>query len=567
MNNKEISKILTLHSKLLEFYGANTFKIRGYSNALESLKSMQKPLEELSQQEIESIEGIGKSIAGSIIEIIQTGTLSELSENLEKTPETLIELLFIRGLGPKKTRTIWDELGADSLEEVLSAAKQNKLSKLKGFGEKTQEKIKKALEFKLDARGKYKYAEVEGLANHLVEQVEELLPASKVSLVGELRRKEIIIDKIELLVGVSDPFESFAKLASLEGLELDHRNSGPFVLRGKLANVSLKVEIHISQKEHYYARLFELTGSELHIAQLEVEGRPIQKNLFKRTYQDEKEIYSLNGYSFVEPEMREGLFEIELSKKDQLPELVENEDLKGILHNHSTYSDGNNTLEEMAEHCLDLGYEYLGMTDHSQSAFYADGLDVNQIRKQHQEIDELNTRLSPFKIFKGIESDILSDGRLDYPEEVLSSFDFIVSSIHSGLDMDIKKATNRLLAAIENPYTTILGHMTGRLVLEREGYPVDHKVVIEACAKNDVIIEINASPWRLDIDWKWVHYAMEKGVMLSINPDAHEKAGYDDMKYGVLAGRKGGLTKEMTLNALSLKEIEKVFTKKNNTEN
>jgi DNA polymerase (family 10) len=235
------------------------------------------------------------------------------------------------------------------------------------------------------------------------------------------------------------------------------------------------------------------------------------------------------------------------------------DDLKGPLHNHSTYSDGKNSLRELAEYCKDAGYEYLGMADHSRSAFYANGLDEDRIRRQHEEIDRLNEKLAPFRIFKGIESDILMDGSLDYEAEVLAGFDYIVASIHSGLSMDVKKATTRLIRAIQNPYTTILGHPTGRLLLRREGYPIDHRAVIEACAAHQVVIEINANPWRLDLDWRWVRYAMEQGVILSINPDAHANEGIWHMKYGVIAGRKGGLTKDMTLNTKSADELSDYF--------
>jgi DNA polymerase (family 10) len=260
--------------------------------------------------------------------------------------------------------------------------------------------------------------------------------------------------------------------------------------------------------------------------------------------------------------MREGFDEVDLARVNKIPVLLEEKDLRGILHNHSTYSDGKHTLRQMAEYCKELGYDYLGISDHSRTAFYAGGLEIERIEKQQKEIDQLNKELAPFRIFKGIESDILSDGSLDYPENVLASFDFIVASVHSILNMDIKRATERLLRAIENPFTTILGHPTGRLLLRREGYPIDHKTIIDACAKNNVVIEINANPWRLDLDWRWVRYAMEQGVMLSINPDAHEMDGYADMKYGVLVGRKGGLTKKMTLNSLSGKEIAAYFAER-----
>ncbi|MDX5345654.1 MAG: PHP domain-containing protein, partial [Hymenobacteraceae bacterium] len=282
----------------------------------------------------------------------------------------------------------------------------------------------------------------------------------------------------------------------------------------------------------------------------------------EQEFDSEEDIYKAAGMDYIEPEMREGTNELELAKAHKLPQLLELQDLKGILHNHSTYSDGANTLEQMALACRDLGYQYLGISDHSKTAAYAGGLREGDVLRQQKEIDELNKKLAPFKVFKGIESDILGDGSLDYDEDILKTFDFVVASIHSNLNMDEQKATERLLRAIENPYTTILGHPTGRLLLRREGYPINHKVIIDACAKNNVVIEINANPWRLDLDWRWVQYALEKGVMLSINPDAHVTSGYGDMRYGVLVGRKGGLTKEMTLNALGLEEIEEYFEKR-----
>jgi DNA polymerase (family 10) len=271
------------------------------------------------------------------------------------------------------------------------------------------------------------------------------------------------------------------------------------------------------------------------------------------------------GLPLIPEELREGLVEFDLVKSGKIEQLVTDKDLKGILHNHSTYSDGKHTLRQMAEHCRDLGYAYLGISDHSRTAFYAGGLEIERVQQQHLEIDLLNQELAPFRIFKGIESDILIDGSLDYPEEVLATFDFVVASIHSSLNMDVKKATQRLLKAIENPYTTILGHPTGRLLLRRGGYPIDHKVIIQACADHGVVIEINANPWRLDLDWRWVQEAMEKGVKLSINPDAHEMEGYADMRYGVIAGRKGGLTKDMTFNAFSLAEMETYLQQRKNS--
>ncbi len=276
----------------------------------------------------------------------------------------------------------------------------------------------------------------------------------------------------------------------------------------------------------------------------------------------EPEIYALAGIPFIEPELREGLNEFALAAADKLPVLIKHSDLKGTLHNHSTWSDGVHTLEDMAYFCRDeLKLNYLGISDHSKSAFYANGLNEIRVSAQHREIDELNVKLAPFQIFKGIESDILYDGSLDYPAEVLASFDFVVASVHSILKMTEEKATERLIKAVENPFTTILGHPTGRLLLSRGGYPINHRKVIDACAANNVIIEINANPLRLDLDWRWQQYAIEKGVLLSINPDAHRKEGFYDMHYGTLIARKGGVAKENCLNAMDLEQVKAIFNR------
>jgi len=320
----------------------------------------------------------------------------------------------------------------------------------------------------------------------------------------------------------------------------------------------LKVEVVCVEKRYYYKELFEQTGDTEHV-----------KAVFARSAdfidQPESEllIYKKSGMEFIQPELREGTGFISRAETNTLPKLITFHDLKGSLHNHSTWSDGINTVEEMALYCRDeLKLEYLGMCDHSKSAFYAKGLTVEQVINQQEEIDHLNKKLNGFHVFKGIESDILYDGTLDYPDEILKRFDFIVASVHSILKMDEAKATSRLIKAIENPYTTILGHPTGRLLLSRGGYPINYKKVIDACADNNVVIEINANPLRLDLDWRWHQYALNKGVWLSINPDAHRREGFLDMHYGVLAARKGGLNKERCLNALSLGEIDTFFRNK-----
>src|SRR6202000_2440913 len=317
----------------------------------------------------------------------------------------------------------------------------------------------------------------------------------------------------------------------------------------------LAITIIFVEKRYFIKTLFMLTGNDAHI-------EAVLSHIPEMPDQPESEelIYLKGGMEFIKPELREGDTFIEKALDNKLPQLISYHDLKGTLHNHSTWSDGVNTVEEMALYCRDvLKLEYLGMCDHSKSAFYAKGLSIERVLQQQEEIDHLNKKLDGFRIFKGIESDILNDGSLDYPDEILKKFDFIVASVHSNPKMTEAKATERLIKAIENPHTTILGHPTGRLLLSRKGYPIDHKKVIDACADNQVIIEINANPQRLDLDWRWHQYALDKGVWLSINPDAHRREGLKDMQAGVLAARKGGLYKERCLNALPFAEIKKIF--------
>jgi DNA polymerase (family 10) len=305
------------------------------------------------------------------------------------------------------------------------------------------------------------------------------------------------------------------------------------------------------EEDQYEREQLLRTGPAEHLDELDIDPEePIES---------EKALYEDRGLPFILPELRD--LPMETSTKIDTTQLVQWNSIRGILHNHSTYSDGIHSLEEMAIACRDLGMEYLGMCDHSKSAFYAGGLSIEKVMQQHAEIDKLNAKLGPFKIFKGIESDILSDGSLDYPNEILETFDLIVASVHSILNMDIERATKRLITAIENPYTTILGHPTGRLLLSRKGYPIDYKKVIDACAANGVIMELNAHPYRLDIDWRWIPYCMEKGVHISINPDAHKKEGYSDMQYGVNVARKGGLTNDFLFNGKSLNEMINFLSK------
>jgi len=434
------------------------------------------------------------------------------------------------------------------------ACNENRLIEAKGFGLKTQEEISKAIEFRMASNGKFLYAQITHEANALLDELKTMFVNALAEFAGDYRRLCEVISELVIVLGTRDNEMTLTTLSQSEIIKNITINGNH--ISGELEN-GLLVDVICVEKRYFYKELFMQTGNDEHT-------EAVLKRINDVVDQPENEelIYTKAGLSFIKPELREGDAFIEKAANNTLPQLISYHDLKGTLHNHSTWSDGVNTVEEMALYCRDaLKLEYLGMCDHSKSAFYAKGLSIERVLQQQEEIDHLNKKLDGFHIFKGIESDILNDGSLDYPDEILKKFDFIVASVHSNLKMDEDKATARIIKAVENPYTTILGHPTGRLLLSRKGYPIDHKKVIDACAANNVVIEINANPLRLDMDWRWHQYALEKGVWLSINPDAHRTEGLD-MHYGTLVARKGGLYKEMCLNALSLAEIMQVFANK-----
>ena len=534
----------------MELHEDNPFKTRSMQNAAFKLERLPSPISTMTEDEISQQDGIGKGILGKIKEYLVHSSFDELNKLLEKTPPGVVQMLAIKGIGPKKVRVLWNELGVESPGELLYACNENRLVELKGFGTKTQDLIRKSIEYTLSNTGKFLYAPVESIALQFEKDIKQSGLISNISFTGALRRKCEILECLELIISTEDSnaFLEFIKEHPLvDAAKTEYKSD---CIEASIGG-QLTLRIYISEEKNFNAGLFRTTGNDKHLEILEKEYGWKEDLSVK----DEAAIYSSLSLPYIEPELREGMFEFELATQKKMPVLIETKDLKGILHNHSTYSDGEHSLEEMAIYCKELGYEYLGICDHSKSAFYANGLQVERIEKQHAEIEKLNQKLSPFKIFKGIESDILFDGSLDYPDEVLKTFDFIVASIHSILRMDKEKATQRLITAVENQYTTILGHPTGRLLLAREGYPIDHEKVIDACAANGVIIELNANPYRLDLDWRFLQYALKKKVMISINPDAHRKEGYHDMYYGTCVARKGGLNNIMTFNAQSLEQI------------
>lgn len=555
MENYEVADILKETARLMELHGENAFKIKSYQNASFKLDRLTEKLEGKTVEELEKVDGIGKSLSVKIHQLLNEGTFSELQKLIDITPEGVLQMMKLKGIGPKKVAVLWKELEVETLGELLYACNENRLIELKGFGSKTQEAIKQAIHFKIASQGFYHYATAEVVAFSLMEPY---ISSQSInwSFTGEFRRKCEVVSSIDLIVTKS--FFEILKIDLLKNPLIDptteNTNGDAYVIK----NIDgIPIKIYSFDEKDFAFKLWQNTSTSSHIDQALKANNVVLSKL--ENCKSEYDIYNELKLPFIQPELREGIFEIELALKNQLPELLELADLKGILHNHTTDSDGINTLEEMAVYCKNMGMEYLGICDHSKSAFYANGLSIERVLEQHERIDELNKKLAPFKIFKGIESDILTDGSLDYPDEILAKFDFIVGSIHSGLKMDEEKATQRLINAIKNPYCTILGHPTGRLLLARKGYPINHQAVIDACAENGVAIELNAHPYRLDLDWRWIQYALSKNVMISINPDAHATSGFHDMHFGVCIARKGGLYKEMTFNAKNLEEITQYF--------
>lgn len=554
MENKTIARTLRLLSQLMELHNENPFKIKSIANAAIKVDKLPFRIAEKSLEEMEKIDGVGKSISGKVNQLVQTGSLTDLENILANTPEGIVDMLNIKGIGPKKIAVIWRDLGIENIGELYYACNENRLVEAKGFGLKTQEEIKKIIEFKMAGHGKFLYAQAENLVNTLTADLSlwlsNLDENALLQIAGDYRRLCEIVDNLDFVIG-SDELELVVReINAYSPLQFVQQSDSLFIAESPFG---LKIHLHVFLKSEFHINLFKVTGNSEHVEN-------VLKLAGSGPFEDETAIYSRAGLSYVEPELREGFTEIELARTQQLPQLIEFSDLKGSLHNHSTWSDGVHSLEQMALYCKEeLKLEYLGISDHSKSAFYAKGLYEDRVIAQHKEIDQINERLAPFKIFKGIESDILNDGSLDYSDDVLNTFDFVVASVHSNLRMPEEKATARLIKAIENPYTTILGHPTGRLLLSRRGYPIDFAKVIDACAANQVVIEINANPLRLDLDWRWHRYALEKGVLLSINPDAHRMEGFRDMHYGVFVGRKGGLQAKQCLNAFSLAEISSFF--------
>ncbi len=560
MTNKQIGKILSQIGSLLILQGENTFKTRAYANAARKVETLSEPVENMVREDrLEHVPGLGASMVRHITELVRDGQSSYHQSLVGTVPGGFQEMLTISGLGAKKIRTIYDHLGIDSVGELEYACRENRLVKLNGFGAKTQERVLKGIDLIKRSRGFHLLDRALNEAKTLADDLLRHPDVWRVEVAGDVRRRMEVISEIDLVVGHPDRdairaiLDRFGQVQADEGQHLT-----------VIGSSGLPVRVHCVPDETFAVTLYHWTGSDGHRTRIArhaddrgftITDRHVIHDRAVIPCSDESAIYDMLGLQFVPPELREGGEEVVRAAENRLPELPVRADILGVIHNHTSYSDGMHSLREMAEGARKRGFGYIAVCDHSRTAAYAHGLSVERVLEQQEEIDALNAWYDDFRILKGIESDILPDGSLDYPDEVLASFDLVVASVHSVFNMSEADMTERMVRAIRNPHTTILGHPTGRLLLARDGYPVDVVRLIDEAVAHDVAIEVNANPHRLDLDWRHLEYGMARGARFSISPDAHHVDELDYVDYGLSMVRKGGVTADRLLNRLTADEL------------
>ena len=549
---------------LLELTGENPFKSRAYMNAARNLEKVESDLNEVVQQgKIYEIEGIGDAIGKKIVELMTTGKLEYYDKLKTSVPPGHLEMLKISGLGPKKIHALYEQLEIKTIGELEYACHENRLIELKGFGKKSQENILAGIEKLKVYKERRLYAEVEGQAEALLKSLKEYKDISAISIGGSLRRGNETVKDIDILASSSNPEKLARAFANLDEV-------ASVVASGETkVSVNLKsgvnADLRIVTKDEFPYALHHFTGSKEHNTAMRGRAKDMgikmneyglfrgEKNILCR---GEEDIFSALNLQFIPPELRENMGEIEAAEKDTLPKLVEEKDVQGLFHIHTNFSDGTDTLESIVLAAKKMGLKYIGISDHSRSAYYAGGLKAEDIQRQHELIDNLNDKHAPFYIFKGTEADILPDGSLDYDEGILARFDFVIAAVHSNFNMSAIEMTGRIKKALQNKYTTMLAHPTGRLLLSREPYALNIMEIIDAAAQFGKALELNANPHRLDLDWRNCIHAKKKGVKIAINPDAHQTAGLQDISFGIKIARKGWLEKGDCLNCLNLKRMK-----------
>lgn len=567
-NKDDIARVLDDTAVMLEITGANPFRVRAFSNAARSLEETTEDLRELiKSKELLEVRGIGKGIFADIESLFATGTF-ELYEDLRKqVPAGVLAMLRISGMGPKKVKLVYDELGIKSVEELEHAGRAGKLADLPGLGEKTQTNILSGIARMRKYQSRFLYSDAHAQASEIYDVIRALPVVERHMIGGSLRRRKETIGDVDILVSarnsgqIMDVFIGMDQVATVVG----HGDTKSSVI----LTTGIAVDLRVVKDEEFTFASHYFTGSKRHNTEVRARAKKLgfklnEYGLFKSDgeatpCEDEAALFAKLGLSYIAPELRENTGEIEAAESDSLPELVEEKDIRGVFHCHTTYSDGRSTLREMVDAARALGHTFFGTADHSQTAVYAGGLTIEKVREQRAEIDKLNAELAPFVVFHGIESDILADGSLDYPEEVLASFDYVVASIHSQFNMSEADMTRRMVAAIANPYTTMIGHPTGRVLLSRDGYQVNVQALIDAAVANEVCLEINSYPNRLDLDWRAVKAVKEAGGATVINPDAHHTKDIEFFRYGVGVARKGWMEKGDVLNTKTPAQLTKYF--------
>ncbi len=563
MKKEEVSAILEEIGFLLELKGENPFKVRAYYNAARALKGLEGSLEEVVQQgELRRIKGIGEALSKKISELVTTGSLPYYEELKGTVPAGLRELVRIPHLGPKKVKALYERLGITTIGELEYACHENRLVDLPGFGAKTQANILQGIEVLKQYRGRFLYGDVAALAEAFTRSVAGVKGVLKASLAGSMRRRNEVVKDIDLVVAARDGGTIGEGLIRLPQIE-EVLAQGETEIRVRLAS-GIPADLRMVSLKEFPFALHHLTGSKEHNIALRGRAKKMgmkinEYGLFagKRSIpcQGEEDIYRTLGLVFIPPELREGRGEVEAAAEGKLPDLIDAGEIKGAFHVHTASSDGSNTISILFKEAQRLGLSYLGITDHSRSAAYAGGLNEAAVKRQRKEIDEINRGSHGFRIFKGIEIEILPDGSLDYSDAVLAGFDFVIGAIHSHFQMGEREMTQRIIHAMETHRLTMLAHPTGRLLLAREPYQLDMEEVIKAASRLGVVLELNANPHRLDLDWRWLKYAKDHGARISINPDAHNLQGLQDLSIGVGIARKGWLESRDVINTMELGEV------------
>ncbi len=580
MDKNHIANLLEQVATLLELKeGSNAFEVRAYQNAARAVSSLEGDIEELSRTgKLKGTPGLGATLIKRIDEMVKTGTLAFYDELVKETPAVKLAMLRIPGVGPKKINAIYSQLQVNSLDELVKACQEHKVAALAGFGIKTEDKILQGIAFLAQHADRHLYSEAEEQAQQVQEALATVPGIVRMQVAGSLRRKRETVKDIDMVISVADDageavraqiMDVFTSQPGIKAIT----GKGPTKSSVVLGN-GINMDLRVVGDSQFPYTLHHFTGSKEH--HIPLRRRALSLGMTINDYglfrgkeadpanlvpcKDEHEFYAALGLDYIEPELREDMGEIEAAAQHQLPDLVQTSDLKGVLHAHSTWSDGHNSIREMVEACLQRGFTYLGITDHSKAAAYAGGLNEEALKRQHKEIEKLQAEYQGrIRIFKGIECDILRDGTLDFSDDVLATLDFVVASIHSLFTLSLAEQTQRMVRAIANPYVDIVGHPTGRLLLNREGYPLDQDAMIDAAAKHGVCIEINAHPSRLDLDWHYLRRARDKGIKIPINPDAHATDGLDVMRYGVNIARKGWLRAGDVLNTMDATEVGEFF--------